>query len=109
MAECCHPLPGEDVIGVKTTKRKIIIHKKDCKNIQLLPKNKLVDIAFEKEKGTTEIKITAIERAGLLGEILTEIKKSGAILKSTNFKIKTGYLEAILKIEISSYQKLENS
>ncbi|HNV00941.1 MAG TPA: TGS domain-containing protein [archaeon] len=108
MAECCHPLPGEDVIGVKTTKRKIIIHKKDCKNIQNLPKNKLVDIAFEKEKGTTEIKITAIERPGLLVEILTELKKGGATLNSTNFKIKkSGYLEAILKIEVSSYQKLE--
>jgi len=34
MAECCHPLPGEDVVGVKTTKRKIVMHKKDCPNIQ---------------------------------------------------------------------------
>ncbi len=108
MAECCHPLPGEDVVGVKTTKRKIIIHKKNCKNIEKLPKNKLVEIAFEKEKGTTEIKIIAIERPGLLAEILAELKKSGASLSSTNFKIKkSGYLEAILKIEINSVQKLE--
>jgi len=109
MAECCHPLPGEDVIGVKTTKRKIVVHKKECKNIQKISKDKLIEIGFEREKGKTEIKITAIDRPGLLSEILAEIKQSSATLTNTNFKIKkTGYAEAIFGIEISSLMKLEH-
>ncbi len=108
MAECCKPLPGEDVIGVKTTKRRIIIHKKECKNVLKLPKSKLVEIDFEKEKGETEIKVKAVDRIGLLSEILQEIKKNGAKLLTTNFKIKkSGYVEAIFGIEINNAQKLD--
>ncbi len=108
MAECCHPLPGEDVIGVKTTKRKIIVHKKDCVNISKISKDKLVNIDFEREKGETGVRVKAIDRPGLLGEILEEIKNSQATLKNTNFKIKkNGYADAIFILEIKSAQKLE--
>jgi GTP pyrophosphokinase len=108
MAECCHPLPGEDVVGVKTTKRKIIVHKIDCCNIQKLSKSKLIRIGFEREKGKTEIRVKAMDRPGLLSEILNEIKQSGISLTHTNFKIKkNGYAEAIFGIEVGGVNKLE--
>jgi len=108
MAECCHPLPGEDVIGIKTTKRKIIVHKKDCPNISKINKNRLVSIDFEREKGETGVRVKAIDRPGLLGEILEEIKNSGANLKNTSFKIKkNGYADAMFILEIKNAQKLE--
>jgi GTP diphosphokinase / guanosine-3',5'-bis(diphosphate) 3'-diphosphatase len=108
MAECCNPLPGEDVIGVKTTKRKIIIHKKNCPNIKKVQKDKLIEIFFEKTKGTTKIRIFAIDRIGLLGEILAEFKKNKTKLTSSEFKIKkSGYVEAIFEINIQNIQKLE--
>ncbi len=109
MADCCHPLPGEDVVGFKTTKRKIIIHKRDCENLKKLDKNRLIEIEFEKDKGKTELRLVGIDRIDLLGELLTEIKKSGALVVATNFKIKkTGYVEVIFGIEIKSVKKLEN-
>ncbi len=108
MAECCNPLPGEDVIGVKTTKRKIIVHKKDCPNIKKMDKSKLIEIGFERDKGKTQIRVNVLDRPGILPEILDEIKKGGATLINTNFKIKkTGYAEAIFGIEISSASKLD--
>lgn len=108
MAECCHPLPGEDVVGVKTTKRKLVVHKKDCPNISKISKEKLVTINFEREKGETGVRVKAIDRPGLLGEILEEIKNSGANLKNTSFKIKkNGYADAMFILEIKNAQKLE--
>ncbi|MFA5931133.1 MAG: TGS domain-containing protein [archaeon] len=108
MAECCHPLPGEDVIGVKTTKRKIIVHKKDCVNIKKITKDRLIHIDFERERGKTQIRVKAIDRPGLITEILSEIKQSNVTLTNTNFKIKkNGYAEAIFEFEISSVAKLE--
>lgn len=107
IAECCNPLPGEDVIGVKTTKRKIIIHKKDCINIKNISKEKLIEIGFEKSGGKTKIKITAIDRLGLLGEILTELNKNKINLVSSNFQIKkSGFVEAIFELNISNIEKL---
>ena len=108
IAECCHPLPGEDVIGVKTTKRKIVLHKATCQNLKKIPKNKLINIMFEQTKGKSEIKIKAMNRPGLITEILEEIRKNGAETTDVNFKIKkTGYLEAIFKIEAKSAKKVE--
>jgi GTP diphosphokinase / guanosine-3',5'-bis(diphosphate) 3'-diphosphatase len=108
LAECCHPLPGEDVIGIKTTKRKIIIHKTNCENIQNIPKEKKIEIMFEKSKGKTQLIINAIDRIGLLAEILEEIKKNKATLSSTNFNIrKTGFVEAIFEIEVNDVKKID--
>jgi GTP pyrophosphokinase len=108
MAECCHPLPGEDVIGVKTTKRKIVVHKKDCPNIAKLTKDKLLCIGFERERGKTEIRVKAIDRPGMLSEILNTIKESGVTLTNTNFKIKkSGYAEAIFGLEVGNVAKLD--
>ena len=108
MADCCHPLPGEDVIGVKTTKRKIIIHKKNCPNIKKIQKSKLIEINFETAKGKTRLRVVVVDRIGLLGEILTEIKKSGAKIIKTNFEIKkTGYAEALFDLESENVNKIE--
>jgi guanosine-3',5'-bis(diphosphate) 3'-pyrophosphohydrolase len=108
LAECCHPLPGEDVVGVKTTKRKIIIHKTDCPNIKNIPKNKLIEIGFERNKGKTKIKVQAIDRIGLLGEILTTFKKNDVNLVNTNFGIKkSGFVEAIFEVEVSNVKKID--
>jgi len=109
LADCCNPLPGEDVIGVKTTKRRIIIHKKDCINLKKIPKTKLIEIAFEENQGKTRIVVGAVDRIGLLGEILKEIKKSSGRIIKTNFDIKkTGYIEAEFTLEIKGIEKLEN-
>jgi GTP diphosphokinase / guanosine-3',5'-bis(diphosphate) 3'-diphosphatase len=108
MADCCHPLPGEDVIGVKTTKRKIIIHKKNCPNLKKISKTKLVEISFDKGEGKTQLKVSGIDRIGLLGEILNEIKKNNGHILKTNFDIKkSGYVIATFDIEIANLTKLE--
>jgi (p)ppGpp synthase/HD superfamily hydrolase len=103
LAECCHPLPGEDVIGVKTTKRKIIIHKRDCVNLKTINPKQLIEIFFEQPKGNTKINIIAIDRIGLLAEILDEIKKKKTRILSTDFKIKeTGYVQATFELEVNN-------
>jgi guanosine-3',5'-bis(diphosphate) 3'-pyrophosphohydrolase len=110
LAECCSPLPGEDVIGIKTTKRKIIIHKRDCPNIKNTPDNKKIEIYFEKNKGKTKIKIIALDRLGLLAEILTTLQKNKITLISNEFEIKKkGYVQAIFEVEVKNINKLEKT
>lgn len=108
IAECCNPLPGEDVIGIKTTKRKIIIHKKDCPNIKIIPKEKLIEIGFENSTGKTKIKIQAIDRIGLLGEILNEMKKNNIKLINSDFQIKkSSFVEATFELSVPNINKLD--
>ena len=108
IAECCHPLPGEEVVGVKTTKRRMVVHKKDCINVAKMDKEKLVEMGFEVEKGKTEICVQVIDRPGIIGELLTIIRQSGAKLTNTNFTVKkSGYGEAIFGLEVDNISKLE--
>ncbi len=38
-AKCCTPLPGDEILGFITKVRGIVIHRKDCKNLENLIKN----------------------------------------------------------------------
>ncbi|MCX6803580.1 MAG: TGS domain-containing protein [Candidatus Diapherotrites archaeon] len=108
LAECCKPLPGDDTVGVKTTKRKIILHKRNCPNLSKIDKSKLIELEIKNEKGKTEIKVVITDRPGILGEILEQIKNAEAPLTNTKFKIKkTGYAEAFFEIEIKNTAKLD--
>jgi len=33
MARCCHPLPGEDIVGIFTTGKGVTVHRADCPNL----------------------------------------------------------------------------
>ena len=33
MARCCHPLPGENIIGIFTTGKGVTVHRADCANL----------------------------------------------------------------------------
>ena len=34
MAECCHPLPGDDIKGYVTRTRGVTVHRADCANLR---------------------------------------------------------------------------
>ena len=33
IARCCHPLPGEPIVGIFTTGKGVTVHRKDCGNL----------------------------------------------------------------------------
>lgn len=39
LAECCHPIPGDDVLGYIDNKNKLIIHKRNCETANRLKSN----------------------------------------------------------------------
>lgn len=50
LAKCCHPTPGDEVIGYLTIHHRITVHKNDCPNIRNLPEKRrarLVEAVWE--------------------------------------------------------------
>ena len=89
-AKCCNPLPGDKIIGVRTTKRKIVIHRADCKNISGIPESKKVLVSgqlFEKGSYDVALKIDAENRPGILPEILNALASSNSTVTATNAKL----------------------
>lgn len=108
VAECCRPVPGEEVIGVKTTKRRVVIHSKNCENLKRIPKDKLILVEYGATTGKAEIVVGAIDRPGLISEILLTAKKTGVGITDTNAKIKkSGYSQTTLKLEVKNAQQLQ--
>ena len=72
LAGCCHPLPGDDIIGYVTRGRGVTIHRRDCPNIlRLRDTDRLIEVDWGPRVQTVPatILITAYDRARLLSEI----------------------------------------
>ena len=77
--KCCSPVPGDEIVGFVTRGRGVSIHRTDCINIINLQESERMRLieadwqdvgpAVPGEKYTTEIKIYANDRTGLLVDI----------------------------------------
>ena len=79
-ANCCNPLPGDDVIGVITRGRGISVHTTDCPNIEAISyePDRMVDIHWDdkiKVARTVSIRVTSEDVKGLLADMTTVISE----------------------------------
>lgn len=90
LAQCCHPVPGDEIVGYITRNRGITIHRKDCQNIR---NEKEQDRLIPVEWGETDamypvqIQVEALDRVGLMRDISTivaEEKLNIAAVSLTN-------------------------
>ena len=72
LARCCHPLPGDEIVGYVTRGRGITVHRQDCPNVlRLDDKERLIEVSWGTQPSTVPvaINITAYDRTKLLNEI----------------------------------------
>jgi len=83
LANCCHPLPGEKIIGYITQGRGITVHRRDCPNIiheeekERLVKVEWGDVA---QVYPVMIQVDAWDRVGLVRDISAIIAEEGVNL-----------------------------
>jgi GTP pyrophosphokinase len=72
LANCCHPVPGDEIIGFITRNRGITVHRKDCTNIV---NEKETERLIPVEWGDTEslypvqIRVEVTDRVGLMRDV----------------------------------------
>ncbi|MEY4990674.1 MAG: hypothetical protein RIS08_900 [Actinomycetota bacterium] len=72
MARCCTPVPGDEITGFITRGDGVSIHRTDCKNVDSLNKERVVEVSWaEDSKGVfmVQIQVEALDRSGLLSDI----------------------------------------
>ncbi|OPJ63586.1 RelA/SpoT family protein [Clostridium oryzae] len=113
-AKCCNPVPGDEIMGYITKGRGISIHRKDCKNAELLAEdgdNKIVEVAWTGVKASgyiTEVQITGEDRNGLLSDIMVVITESRIHLHAVNAKTsKAGFATVTIKLKIEDVDQLK--
>ncbi len=75
IANCCKPVPGDDIVGYVTVQRGVTIHRKDCAHfLQSSSRNneRVIEVDWgQEEEGryAVDIVIEAYDRTGLLSDI----------------------------------------
>ncbi len=82
LARCCHPVPGDPIVGYVSLGRGITIHRDDCRNVAALRKdpNRFVAVRWEGDHETAfqaEIHIDAWDRHRLLEDLTRTIAEQG--------------------------------
>ncbi len=86
LAKCCLPVPGDEIIGFRTTKRKIAVHRSDCQQAKKMGGK--VDVYWGGGTGEyeAEIIVEAVDRSGMLKDILGIFSGKKVRVKSTSAK-----------------------
>ena len=93
LSKCCHPVPGDEIIGYVTKGRGITIHRTDCTNILHFPESeraRLVPAEWSdcKVEGTFAAKISvyAHNRVGLLFVVSKVFTDENIVVKSIDVR-----------------------
>lgn len=116
LAGCCKPLPGESIIGVVTrSSRGISIHRQGCANAQKVPGERLIPVSWNPvdERGQpltypVDIQIEALDRVGVLKDILSRLSDRGINIRNAGVKTSHNKPALIsLSIDIRDRQQFE--
>ncbi|HEY97939.1 MAG TPA: bifunctional (p)ppGpp synthetase/guanosine-3',5'-bis(diphosphate) 3'-pyrophosphohydrolase [Dehalococcoidia bacterium] len=76
LADCCNPLPGDNIIGYITRNRGVTIHRADCQNVvNEKEKERLVNVEWGQSDllYPVNIQVEAWDRVGLMSDITTVV------------------------------------
>jgi GTP pyrophosphokinase len=82
-ARCCHPIPGDPVMGYLSAGRGIVVHRNICRNLSEFRKqpNKWIAVNWEKNvdrEFSVEILVEVVNQTGVLAEIAARIADTGS-------------------------------
>ena len=112
-AGCCHPLPGDRIVGIVTTGKGVTIHTIDCDTLESFADEpeRWLDVAWSSEEAdaahTGRINVTIANEPGNLGSLTTTIGKQGGNI--SNLKItnrSTDFFEIMVDIQVADVKHL---
>ncbi|MGQ9368885.1 RelA/SpoT family protein [Azospirillum sp. A39] len=114
-ARCCHPLPGDRIVGIITTGKGVTIHTIDCETLESFndTPERWIDVAWDVGETADDhvgrINLVVANEPGSLGTLSTVIGKNGGNI--TNLKItnrNTDFFELLIDIDVKDAKHLTN-
>lgn len=114
LANCCCPLPGDEIVGYVSRGKGVIVHRADCQNIALYRKQdreRLINVSWtgmSQSSYLAPIVITARDRQGLLRDIAAVTSELGINVVSVNTPFRSGEQAVIAAtLEINDLGQLQ--
>lgn len=117
-AGCCHPIPGDRIVGVVTTGKGVTIHTEDCdrlREIEHKEPERVLDVSWDRSAGdgaetyVGRVKAVVAHEAGGLAVVANTIAKDMGNI--TNIKITnraSDFFEMFIDIEVQDIHHLNN-
>lgn len=86
VAECCHPVKGDEIIGYITKGNGVTVHKKNCVNIKEI-KDRLINVNWNMESDNTyisKLKLITNDNHNNMLEIVTKASLKNIVVTSIN-------------------------
>ncbi|RJP53395.1 MAG: bifunctional (p)ppGpp synthetase/guanosine-3',5'-bis(diphosphate) 3'-pyrophosphohydrolase [Anaerolineaceae bacterium] len=109
MARCCHPMPGDQIVGFITRGRGATIHRQDCPNIlQTKDRERLLQVDWGHLERTypVSVKIKAYDRQGLMGDISNLLTDENINIASVTVNVNQSIADLHLVIEVKDLTQL---
>jgi GTP pyrophosphokinase len=103
---CCHPLPGEDVVGFITRGRGVTVHRSSCSRALDIDPQRRVDVQWagdiKEEQGqhAAFLRISAKDKTGVLADVTSAISACGANIQKAQIQINKDLL-GVLEFELT--------
>jgi len=115
-AGCCHPLPGDRIVGIVTTGKGVTIHTINCETLESFTETpeRWIDVSWDAgadnpEEYVGRINVIIANEPGSLGTLSTVIGKNGGNI--TNLKITNrnrDFFEMLIDIDVKDVKRLTN-
>jgi GTP pyrophosphokinase len=115
-AGCCHPLPGDRIVGIVTTGKGVTIHTIDCESLEAFADapERWLDVGWDNGPGGAEahvgrLHVVLTNEPGSLGSLSSVIGKSEGNI--SNLKItrrSLDFFEMMIDVEVKDVRHLTN-
>lgn len=114
IANCCHPIPGDDVLGYWDDKNRIIIHKRQCPvaaKLKTSDGNHILAAVWDTHKKMyfpATIQFSGIDHAGVLNQITNVLSQQLNVnIKRLNIESKDGIFEGKMELSVHDAEDLK--
>ncbi len=114
-AKCCHPVPGDKIIGLVTTGKGVAIHRQDCASLAQYADEpeRLLDVDWNydvmKEKTLpVRIKVVFEDKPNSVTELMNQISKFNIrVLNLNTISRMGGWAEAHIDLDVAGSEQLD--
>ncbi len=116
MANCCHPLPGDVIVGVVASGSQITVHRTNCVQILALNRDHLIDLSWksnakdnENQVLTSRISILSKNKKDVLVSVIEILgRQHVGLVNAKSANKSSNVIELLLDVNVQSLAHLEN-
>jgi len=115
LGQCCHPLPGDRIVGIASEQRGIEVHTIDCERLEehTNTPDRWIDLAWDTEQikdvHIGRINLVVANEPGSLGALSTVIARNNGNISNLKFsKRSSDFFEIEVDIEVRGVKHLTN-